>query len=147
MELILWRHAQAEDGTGDDQARALTKRGRKQAARMAEWLGPRLTGDWTVLASPAKRALETAEALGRPLDVRPAIGTSASARDILGEAGWPDAAGNVVVVGHQPTLGEVAGRLLGAHGGIAVRKGAIWWFEAREGEAVLKATLDPDLLD
>ncbi|HEX7466215.1 MAG TPA: histidine phosphatase family protein, partial [Usitatibacter sp.] len=39
MELILWRHAEAEDaGGGGDLARSLTKRGRKQAAKMAEWL-------------------------------------------------------------------------------------------------------------
>jgi len=35
MELILWRHAEAEDAVGgDDMARALTKHGRKQAERV-----------------------------------------------------------------------------------------------------------------
>ena len=64
------------------------------------------------------------------------------------EAGWPDAGRNVLVVGHQPTLGEVAARLLGASGGLAVRKGAIWWFAARSRhEVVLKAVLDPDLAE
>ena len=41
MDLILWRHAEAEDGVGKpDTERELTKRGRKQAERMAEWLRP-----------------------------------------------------------------------------------------------------------
>ena len=37
MDLILWRHAEAEElaEAGDDLARALTSRGEKQAARMA----------------------------------------------------------------------------------------------------------------
>ena len=51
MELILWRHAEAEDANAQgDFARALTKRGRKQAERIAGWLRPRLEGDWKVLA-------------------------------------------------------------------------------------------------
>ena len=37
MNLILWRHAEAEDGA-DDLQRALTGKGRRQAARMAQWL-------------------------------------------------------------------------------------------------------------
>jgi phosphohistidine phosphatase len=57
-----------------------------------------------------------------------------------------------VVVGHQPTLGEVAAiLLLEEEGGTAIRKGAIWWFESRAAggkmNAVLKAVLSPDLLD
>ena len=59
MELILWRHADAEDANGkEDAARELTKKGRKQAERMAKWLRPRLDGDWRILVSPAKRALQ-----------------------------------------------------------------------------------------
>ncbi|MEO7547467.1 MAG: histidine phosphatase family protein, partial [Ramlibacter sp.] len=40
MDLILWRHAEAEDAPegGDDLDRALTSRGEKQAARVAAWL-------------------------------------------------------------------------------------------------------------
>ena len=40
MDLILWRHAEAQDPEDgmDDLARALTRRGEKQAARMAAWL-------------------------------------------------------------------------------------------------------------
>ena len=43
MELILWRHADAEPGD-PDLARRLTSKGQKQAERMAAWLGPRLSG-------------------------------------------------------------------------------------------------------
>ena len=40
MELILWRHAEAEPGTLDlpDEQRALTPKGQRHAARMGAWL-------------------------------------------------------------------------------------------------------------
>jgi phosphohistidine phosphatase len=148
MELILWRHAEAEDpGPGGDFARELTKKGRKQAERMAAWLEPRLEGDWLLLSSPAARAMQTAAALGRDIDARPALDPSARAEAILREAGWPGG-DRVIVVGHQPTLGEVASILLGGpRGDVFVRKGAIWWFATRGGETMLKAVLGPDLAD
>jgi phosphohistidine phosphatase len=148
MELILWRHADAEDaGAKGDSARRLTRKGRKQAERMARWLRPRLEGEWRIVCSPAQRALQTAEPLDLPFEVRESVSTAASARSVLAEAGWPDA-GRVVVVGHQPTLGEVAAVLLGVSSGeIAVRKGAILWFAADGSKAVLKALVDPDLLE
>ena len=150
MELILWRHADAEDpGPRGDFARELTKKGRKQAQAMADWLRPRLDGEWTIMSSPAARAIQTVTPLGLPYEVRPALDPGHGARDMLRESGWPDAA-RVIVVGHQPTLGEVAAMLMGGEGDIAVRKGAIWWFVAREREgrkeALLRAVLDPDVL-
>lgn len=152
MELILWRHADAEDaGPKGDAARSLTKKGRRQAERMAEWLRPRLEGRWRVLSSPAARAVQTVTPLDLEYEVRPGLGTAASARDVLREAGWPDAE-RVIVVGHQPTLGEVAAHLLGGtQGDVAVKKGAIWWFATRERdgrrETVLRLAMNPDMLD
>ncbi len=152
MELILWRHAEAEDDNPQgDSARRLTKKGRKQAERMARWLKPRLEGEWRIVSSPAERALETVAALELPFDVAEGVSTSAGARSLLEVAGWPDA-GNAVIVGHQPTLGEVAARLLGGGAGdVSVRKGAVLWFATRsrgaKPETVLKAVLDPDMLD
>jgi phosphohistidine phosphatase len=148
MELILWRHAEAEDpGPGGDFVRELTKKGRRQAERMAAWLKPRLEGDWQLLVSPAARAMQTAAALDLQPDVRPALDPSARADTILREAGWPTA-GRVIVVGHQPTLGEVASILMGGpRGDVAIRKGAIWWFATRDGVTTLRAVLAPDLVE
>jgi phosphohistidine phosphatase len=150
MELILWRHAEAEDGIGKpDDARLLTKKGHKQAERMADWLAPRLEGEWRILVSPAQRTLETVEPLRRAFEVTKEVGTGADAPRVLRAAGWPDA-GKVLVVGHQPTLGEVVGALLGGGGEVAVRKGAIYWFVTRERggrlETILKSVLDPETL-
>jgi phosphohistidine phosphatase len=147
MELILWRHADAEDGVPDE-ARKLTKKGLKQADRMARWLRKRLPDDAVVLVSPARRARETAEALGRSLEVVPDLGTSADPQFVLKAAGWPGRDGAVVVVGHQPTLGQTAALVLtGKEAGWSVKKGGIWWFESRErGELIVRAVIAPDLL-
>ena len=151
MELILWRHADAEDADGkDDNDRSLTKKGRKQAERVAAWLAMRIDGDWRILVSPAKRALQTAKPLDRKFEVSDAIGTSTTPAELLKAAGWPGGNRNVLVVGHQPTLGEVAARLLGSEeeAGLAVRKGAAWWFASRDGgEVVLRAVMDPELAE
>ena len=73
MELVLWRHADAEVGPADLK-RELTDKGRRQASRMARWLRPRLEGDWEILASPAARARQTADALDLDYDVRLTLG-------------------------------------------------------------------------
>lgn len=150
MDLILWRHAEAEDAV-PDHTRELTERGRKQAARMASWLTARLPPDIRILASPAARTRQTAQALGRHYDVVPALAVGATADDVLAAAGWPDGDYPVLIVGHQPTLGQVAMRLLaGQAGDLAVKKGGVWWFQGRERagqlQVVLRAVAAPDWL-
>ena len=159
MELILWRHAEAEDANGKaDSDRELTKKGRRQSERMALWLRPKLATDWKVLVSPARRTLQTVAPLGLDYTTSEMVGLGASQRSILEAARWPDGDDNVLVVGHQPTLGEVIAHLLkGEDGDVSVRKGAIWWFATRRRrdggrdednkETILKAVLNPDLLD
>jgi len=145
-ELLLWRHADAEDGTPDS-GRALTKKGLKQAKLMAQWLKPRLPDECLILVSPAKRAQQTAAALELPYSTDRRIGTQASAADIIAASGWPQHKGAVLVVGHQPTLGRVAASLLaGERADWAVRKGGLWWFSNRTGELILRAVVNPDLL-
>jgi len=151
MELILWRHAEAEDRGKDsdaDAARELTKKGRKQAERMAAWLAPRLPKSTRILVSPAIRTLQTVEPLARDFETSEEVGLAATSRSVLRAAGWPRGEGVVLVVGHQPTLGEVAADLLGAPDGLSVRKGAAWWFSSRgEAEALLRAVMDAETLD
>jgi phosphohistidine phosphatase len=153
MELVLWRHADAEDGLAD-MKRALTDKGRRQAARVAKWLRPRMEDKWEILVSPALRARQTADALDLEYDVRIPLGTAATEDALLREAGWPGNGRNVLIVGHQPTLGRVAARLLTGHvGDLAIKKGAIWWFtgrvdrQARLSESLLRAVIGPDFAD
>ena len=50
MELLLWRHAEAEDGFPDADRR-LTPRGEQQAQRMAAWIKAHAPKDLRVVAS------------------------------------------------------------------------------------------------
>ena len=150
MDLILWRHADAAEG-GRDLERKLTAKGRKQAVRMAAWLVARLPSRYAVLASPARRARETADALGVRYKIAERLAPGAAPADILEAAGWPAHKGAVIVVGHQPDLGRLAAMLLGgAEAEWSVKKGGLWWLSnrVREGEAqvVVRAVLAPDLL-
>ncbi len=150
MDLILWRHADAAQGSRDLE-RKLTARGRKQAARMAEWLAARLPSRTTVLASPARRARETADALGTRYKIVERLAPGAAPADILEAAGWPSHKGAVIVVAHQPDLGRVAAALVsGAEGEWPVKKGGLWWLSNREREGqnqvVVRAVLAPEFL-
>ena len=114
---------------------------------MAQWLKPRLPADCLILASPAKRAQQTAAALDLPYTTEQAIGVHTSIGDIIAAASAPRHKGAVLVVGHQPTLGRLAARLLaGDEADWTIRKGALWWFSNRAGELILRAVVSPELL-
>ena len=142
MDIILWRHADAEEGA-DDLERRLTAKGHAQAAAMAKWLRRHLPADYTVLASPARRAQQTAQALQTRLHTDAHLAPGASVHAIVEAARKHQDKGLVVVVGHQPDLGRAAAHLVGhAHGEWAIEKGAIWWIAGHR----VKAVLAPDLL-
>jgi phosphohistidine phosphatase len=145
MDLILWRHAEAEDG-GPDAARKLTKHGREQARRVAAWLQPRLPKRCEILVSPAQRAQETASALGLRFATAAEVGTSAVAADLIAAVNWPHGSGTVLVVGHQPTLGRVAATLMtGTESDWHFAKGSVWWLRHADGGTRLFAVLHPKL--
>ncbi len=150
MDLILWRHADAEDGL-PDLSRRLTPRGIKQAERMAGWLLQRLPGKFHVIVSPAERTKQTAAALGVSTKTRRELAPGASVAQILNAAEWPDRKGPVVVVGHQPDLGRVAAFLLSSQEeDWTLKKGGLWWLTNRvrnaEAQVVLRAAMSPELL-
>lgn len=153
MDLILWRHAEAEDGGAalPDAKRRLTARGDKQAHDMAKWLKQHLPKKLKILVSPAVRTQQTAHALALPFEVEPRIAAGADTADLLAAAGWPGHSGAVLLVGHQPTLGRLAALLLtGAEADWSVKKGGVWWLSkrSREGhdQTVLRAVMNPELL-
>jgi phosphohistidine phosphatase len=150
VELILWRHAEAEDGAPDN-ARQLTAKGEKQADKMAGFLRAHLPRDARVLVSPAKRTQQTAQALVKHFITEPGIAPGASPDAILRAADWPRGGGCVLVVGHQPALGEVAALLMtGQPHYWSIKKGAVWWFACRASEggcqAGLRLVIAPDFL-
>ena len=151
MDLLLWRHAEAEEGL-PDLKRKLTQRGQKQAQQMGEWIrkyGPR---NLRILSSPARRCQQTAEALARPFETDKRLGTDSEVSSLLAAIGWPDGGKEsaVLIVGHQPTLGQTAALLLsGEEANWTIKKGALWWFSNRtrqgESQTVLRAVIPPDL--
>ena len=145
----MWRHAEAEDGVPDLERR-LTAKGRKQAERVAQWLLQRLPARFAVIASPAARAQQTAEALGVPVKTDRSLAPGATPAAIVKACGWPGYKGAAVVVGHQPDLGRALAELVGAHAGLSIKKGALWWISNRvrdeKDQVVVRAVVSPDLL-
>jgi len=153
MDLVLWRHADAEDAKpgAPDLERRLTARGEREATRIALWLHRQLPESTRIIASPAERAQRTAMKLSRKFKTVDEIGPDASPAQILAAAGWPDARRPVVVVGHQPSLGQAAALVLtGEVRDWSIRKGGVWWLRMREREghdgALVLCVLTPEML-
>lgn len=150
MELILWRHAEAEDGYPDHE-RALTEKGHEQAKKMAAWLKPRLPKGTQILVSPAKRAQQTADALGLLFTTLPEIAPGGSPQDLLKAANWDTSKGSVLIVGHQPTLGLAAAIAMTRKTHFwCVKKASIWWIASRiraeDEQAIIRAVVSPEML-
>ena len=159
IHLFLWRHAEAED-SAPDLARPLTEQGKRDAARVARALAKKLRDNARLVVSPALRARETAEplvartSLHVEIDQRLAPGSSVD--DVLAALEEAVVACNgdaplIVMVGHQPWIGQVARRLLtNSDGDWSVKKAAAWWLIRRardgSGEWTLRTVFDPDLL-
>ncbi len=161
MDLILWRHADAGEpadgqiGQAPDLLRPLTARGEKQARRMADWLNGFLPDSTRILASPARRCQQTADALGRKVRTVDGLAPGAAHTLALAAARWPDSREPVLLVGHQPMLGQLAAYLMAGPATLhsppwAVRKGAVWWLRHRQregpSEVVLVSVRTPEKL-
>jgi phosphohistidine phosphatase len=149
MDLILWRHAEAEvaEPGGDDLSRPLTKKGERQASRMAAWLDRHLPEGTRVLVSPSERTQQTVAPLGRKFKLRDELVPDTTVEDVLTLLKWhpetgPQSKGPVLLVGHQPYLGQLIARLLGMDEQIcSVRKGGVWWLRTRMRDGQLQTVL------
>ncbi len=141
MDLIFWRHAEARDGEEgqEDLSRVLTSRGEKQALRMANWLDRVLPDGTRVMSSPAVRCEQTAMALQRKYKVKPELAPDCTVEQLLQVAQWPDCKHPVLIVGHQPVLGQAIARLLELSAEeCVVKRGAVWWLRNRDREGQSK---------
>jgi phosphohistidine phosphatase len=153
MDLILWRHAEAQPGENGlaDSKRRLTKNGDRQAHEMAKWLRPHFPKKLKILVSPAERAQQTAHALAMPFDIEKRLAVGADTADLLAACGWPEQSGAVLLVSHQPALGRLASLLIGGQeSDWVIKKGAVWWLSRRSREGrdqlILRAVMNPDML-
>lgn len=150
MKLYLVRHAQAEDGSPDFERR-LTEAGRERSRVLGKWLEPWLE-DARILTSPAARARETAEILcqrirfGGALEHEPLLyGGSLSA---IARVIWGCKEPALVLVGHDPTLSELASELVwNTPSGIELKKGGVVRVDLSQGRGTLRWLLDPRLLE
>lgn len=144
--LYIMRHAEAEDAKagGDDTQRALTKKGKKAARAMGRWMAARGISPEVIATSPLKRATQTATAVRKKLDgpdllTIQELDGECSAKE-LAVALMPvfERADQVLVVGHQPQLGQFVSLLAtgGAYGRFDLRKGSLCRVEM---EAMLAA--------
>jgi phosphohistidine phosphatase len=158
VDLILWRHAEAQERSddGDDLSRALTRKGQRQALRMAAWLDLHIPAGTRVLVSPARRAEETAHALGRNFKRRDELRPLASPEEALSLLKWdpvagPQVKGPVLMIGHRHALAPLAARLLGMEpDSVMLRKAAVWWLRGRalagQYRCSVVAAMSPELL-
>lgn len=151
MDLILWRHAQAEAGEPDE-GRELTPHGRKQAVKMAAWLDRSLPSGCRIVSSPALRCVQTAQALDRKFKIIDEVGPHATPQQVLQAIDWPAGRSPILLVGHQPWVGQVAAFLLsGEVRDWTVKKANAWWIANRQREGVeglyLRAVLAPEFFN
>lgn len=146
MRIILFRHAPAEardpQRWPDDLLRPLTSRGESRGRRAARGVLRLEPGVTCVLTSPAVRALDTAlllsRELGPALQPRPlaSLAPGGSWRETLQALAHEPADGVVVLVGHEPDLGQLAGVLLfGEPAELALKKAGACSIDAEAPEA------------
>lgn len=147
LDLILWRHAEAEtEALGNDLARPLTSKGHQQALAMAHWLEARLPRTAQVLCSPALRARQTADALLMRYTIDERLAPDGLLSRALSLT--KTRRGTTVLVGHQPMLGQLASFLMtgiqgdsDTAGEWAVRRGGIWWLRIKPRHGALHTTV------
>jgi phosphohistidine phosphatase len=120
--IYLLRHGDAEKGDGDDDARRLTAKGERQARAAGRALAALGADLDACLTSPKLRAAETARLACEPLGLEPEV-----AEELRG-GGFDSLAlaagrGDVLLVGHEPSLSDEVARLTG--GRVKLRKGGI----------------------
>ena len=152
-EIIFWRHSEAHDPTEgqDDLDRKLTVKGQRQAERVAFWLDRNLPQQCRVFASPAKRSQQTVRCLSRKSKTLNELNPAASPEEVLAAVGWGIQTEPIVIVGHQPWIGEcIHWLLMDAAAPLTVRKGAVWWLQSRDRDGVkdviIRAVATPELL-
>jgi phosphohistidine phosphatase len=153
MDLIFWRHAETTesiDGQADAE-RPLTARGERQALRMAQWLERQLPESTKVLCCPTVRAEQTVIPLGRKYKLREELSPNASVEDVLKLSQWPLNKHSVLLVTHQPLIGEAIAQLMQIQSPeLVIKKGSVWWLRSRlkdeQQQTLLVTVQTPELL-
>ena len=158
-ELYVIRHGLAEERGAawpDVAKRLLTEEGIARLRKEARGLMKAgMTFD-VILTSPLTRARQTAEVIGAGLEPRPQLASVESLSPdgtyaaVMADLGKHSRKGRIALVGHEPSIGELAAKLIGSRHPIPFKKGAICCIEVDTlppaGPGALKWYLSPKLL-
>jgi phosphohistidine phosphatase len=162
--ILLMRHAKAEAGVPGqkDFARRLATRGGDDAFRMGRTLAKLHALPQVIVASPALRARETAEAAAKAMKFEGKLHLDRALYDAPGDA-WlaslrslPETCGSVLVVAHSPGIAEAAAFLCGGSpGGFDIPTAGLLafdtptgrWRDLRAPTASLRWFLRPKLVE
>ena len=134
IELYLIRHgvaAERGDAWPDDAKRPLVQKGVARLRRQAEGLAALDVELDVILTSPLTRARQTAELLAESLAGKPPVHTMESLApggtysSFIEELGKHSRRSRLACVGHEPDLGQLAARLIGAKRPLEFKKGAV----------------------
>jgi len=154
MNLYLMRHASAgvaRENPVLDQRRSLIKEGKEQCVLMARVLSALRVQIDVIVASPLKRALQTAQLVGTEfgydarVEISSALGPDADYVDFQRlVAHYADCEG-VLMVGHNPNLFQFLGRVITGNGGagIRMRKASIARVDMTKHPPLLQWLIDP----
>ena len=138
MHLYLLRHADAEPSADSDRARRLTLKGTEQARTVGEFCRRQSLRPALILTSPYVRTVQTAAfvtaALGRDEALEGSfLASGMDTPTALAELVAYQRFESVMLVGHQPDLGELAARLLGlaSPGNLPVSKASLMRIDVR----------------
>lgn len=138
MNLYLMRHGLAVErgtpGYDSDRERPLTSKGERKVRRVAEALMKVEVSFDAVFSSPLLRAQQTAEVLGDEMKAKPKVqltehlapgGSAKELVSLLQHLSGPPQ--EILLVGHEPDLGQLTSLLLTGGGGVTVvfKKGGI----------------------
>ena len=134
LELYLIRHglaAERGEDYPDDSKRPLTSAGIARLRKEAKALAALDVDFDLIISSPLVRAKQTADTIATSMPSHPEVTLS----DALAPAGTPAALfqelgrhmrkGRIALVGHEPSIGELAARLVGARTPFEFKKGGI----------------------
>lgn len=154
MNLYLMRHANAGVPRGNstlDSRRALVKEGKDQCILMARMLSAFKVQVDTIVSSPLKRAMQTAQLVGTELgyegkvDLSPALALNGSYAEFQQMLARYAGREGVLAVGHNPNMFQFLGRLITGNGGAAIRmrKASIARVDLDHHPALLRWLIDP----
>ena len=134
IQVYLIRHgiaAERGDAFPDDTKRPLTSQGVARLRSMARALNMLEVGFDQILTSPLVRAKQTADVLAKglqtapPIAMCPPLAPGGKYTAIVDELSKHARRARIALIGHEPDLGVLASKLLGARGHVEFRKGAI----------------------